>query len=248
MRSNKMHGPCRTCQTRARERGLALLVALLMLSVLSALGLGLSLVLSVDPLAAANQREGNSTLYIARAALELAAGELAATDAWDPWLAGTVTSSLTDGLPSGTRTLPMGDAIDIGRLTSRLTCGSDAPCSDVQAAAITRDRPWGANNARWQPFVYGPSSRLGLGIGPEHHYVIVWIGDDGEEMDGSPDIDALDGAGSGTVRLVAEAFGGFHSRQSVEAHVSRRCEVTDEGRSCGRGVRVWGWRTRGEGR
>lgn len=217
---------------------MALIVALLMLSVVSALGLGLSLVVSSDPRAAANQREAAASAYIARAGLELAVRELSVTPGWDPWLAGAATSSLVDGGPSGTRTLPTGDVIDLGRLTNQLTCGRDPPCTDAQADAVTRERPWGTNNPRWRPFVYGAPTALGLGTLSQLHYLIAFIADDGAERDGRPDADGPDEAGGGVVSLAVYAFGPFHSRQVVEARVSRRCETIEGTRSCEAGLRV----------
>jgi hypothetical protein len=225
-------------RTFDHEGGLALIVSLMMLSILSALGLGLSLIVSSDPRAAANQREGAAAEYVARAGLELAVRELTTTPAWDAWLSGAATSSLVDGAASGTRTLPSGDTIDIGRLTNQLTCGRDAACTDAQADAVTRDRPWGANNPRWRPFIYGSTSALGLTTLSDRHYLLVFVGDDGAERDGRPDMDGPDEAGGGIVRLSSHAFGPFHSRQSLEARVSRRCEALEGVRSCEAGLRV----------
>jgi hypothetical protein len=233
----------RTWETRAsRESGVALITALLLMSILSAIALSLSLVSAVDPMAAANQREAMATLYVARAGLELAAHELGAVSSWDGWLSGAATSALVDGAASGVRTTPSGESIDIGRLTNQLLCGGAAPCRDP--AAITRDRPWGINNARWRPFIYGSSSHLGLSAASAHHYLIVWLGDDGGERDGRPGWDGVDGEGGGVVRVVAQAFGPFRSRQSLEARLSRRCEILDEVRVCGPGMRMDGVRVR----
>lgn len=230
------------CPNPRQNQGLALVVALLVLSVLSALGLGLSMVVSMDPLAAANQRESVSALYAARAGMELAARELAMAASWDPWLSGASTSTLVDGPASGPRSLPTGESLDIERLTNQLICGRDATCTEAQATAITRDRPWGADNPRWRPFLYGSTMSLGLGPASEQHYVIAWIGDDGAERDGRPEADGSDDAGGGVVRVVVQAFGPFRSRQMVEAHVSRPCDVVDGSRRCEAGIRVQGWK------
>lgn len=228
-----------------RQHGMALIIALLMLSILSAIGLGLSLVVSVDPMTAANQREATSALYIARAGLELAARELATASTWDAWLSGAATSTLVDGASSGIRILPSGAAIDIGRLTNQLTCDRETACSDAEMVSTTRERPWGPNNPRWRPFLYGSTTSLGLAAASEQHYLIVWIGDDSAERDGRPDTDGPDDAGGGVVRLVVQAFGPFRSRQGLEAQLSRRCEVIGGLRVCEPGVRVQGLRARG---
>jgi len=248
-RTGRTGRTCRTCKSgrtrQSGERGIALIVALLLLSILSAMGLGLALVASVDPMAGANQREAVSTLYVARAGLELAARELTNAASWDAWLSGATTSALVDGPASGVRTTPSGQVIDIERLTNQLLCARDAACSDAQVTASSRDRPWGVNNPRWRPFVYGAATHLGLGAASEQHYLVVWIGDDGTETDGRPDVDGSDGAGGGVVRVVAQAFGPFRSRQSVEARLSRRCEVVEATPVCEPGIRIQGWRVRG---
>lgn len=235
----------RTDCSNPRDEGIALIVALLMLSVLSALGLGLSLVVSMDPLAAANQRESTSAHYVARAGMELAARELAAAVSWDAWLSAASTSTLVDGPASGSRSLPTGESIDIDLLTNQLVCGRNTTCTDAQAAAVTRERPWGANNPRWQPFLYGSTVSLGLGPTSEQHYLIAWVGDDGAERDGRPGVDGTDAAGGGAVRVVVQAFGPSRSRQTVEAHISRRCELVDGARVCEPGIRVQKWKMTG---
>lgn len=231
--------------SKPRDEGIALIVALLMLSVLSALGLGLSLVVSMDPLAAANHRESASAHYVARAGMELAARELATATSWDAWLSGASTSTLVDGPASGSRSLPTGESIDLDRLTNQLVCGRDATCTGAQAVAVTRARPWGPNNPRWRPFLYGSTVSLGLGLTSEQHYVIAWVGDDGAERDGRPEADGSDAAGGGAVRVVVQAFGPSRSRQTVEAHISRRCEAVDGARICEPGIRVQKWKMTG---
>ncbi len=224
---------------------MALIVSLLTLSILSAMGMALALVVSVDPMAAANQREATSTLYMARAGLELAAREIAVSSSWDAWLSGAATSTLVDGPPSGARSLSSGESIDLERLTNQLICGRDAACAETQTTANTRDRPWGENNPRWRPFLYGSAPSLGLGAASEQHYLIVWIGDDGAERDARPDVDGPDAAGGGIVRVVVQAFGPFRSRQLVEAHLSRKCEVVGVARVCEPGIRLSAWQVRG---
>lgn len=222
---------------------MALITALLMTSMLGVLAGGLSLVLSAAPAAAANQRAAVATAYVARAGMEVALQELAAAPAWDPMLSGAATSPLVDGPSSGSRRLPDGGSIDIGVLTNVLTCGAPTACSDASAAAVTRDRPWGANNPRWRPFLYGPSAAIGLDDLPQY-YLVAWVGDDGSEVDGRPETDAVDGAGAGVVRIVVQAFGPRHSHAAIEAVAGRRCDRIGEETVCVPGMRVHAWRAR----
>ena len=77
-----------------------------------------------------------------------------------------------------------GETIDLTSLTNELTCGLRTACTDADRSAQTVDRPWGANNPQWRPFLHAP---LPLSTLPRHldPYVIVWVGDDGRETDGS---------------------------------------------------------------
>ena len=45
------------------------------------------------------------------------------------------------------------------RSDQRLTCGRASGCTDVTRMAATAERPWGANNPWWRPFLYGPLAR-----------------------------------------------------------------------------------------
>ena len=69
------------------ERGLALILAILVTSFLSALGLGLALIVVMDQLATGNMRGSVALLYAADAALELTVRELSRLDDWDRVLA-----------------------------------------------------------------------------------------------------------------------------------------------------------------
>jgi hypothetical protein len=224
------------------ERGIALIVAIIVVGVMSGLGLSLLLTLALEPRASANQRDSAAALHAADAALELAALDLDRRSDWNAVLAGVVRSTRTDGSPSGSRVLPNGESLDLSELTNRLTCGRPNGCSDADRAASTIERPWGPNNPEWQPFVYGSPAALGLSY-IDADYVVVWVGDDGMEADGDP---LVDGGGAGEpgrlmLRLRALALGPRGARHSLEAVLARRCNLAPE--HCEVGSYVQSWRS-----
>jgi hypothetical protein len=221
------------------ERGIALILVVLVTSFLSAIGLGLALIVMMDHLATGNLRGSVAMLYAADAAIELSARELASLD-WDRALTGEARSSFVDGAAGGVRAVPGGE-IDLTAATNGLNCGQPAACSDGQMNQSTRERPWGQNNPRWQLFAHGPFADLGPVARPASCYLAVWIADDGGEEDGEPLVDAMEAApGHGVLRIRAEAFGSMGSRRAIEAELVRSCpgEATE---TCPARIRVQSW-------
>jgi len=215
-------------------KGMALILALLVLGACSALGAGMMLVTMPEQLAGSSHRDSVAALNAADAALELAARDLEAIGDWNTVLAGAVQSHLVDGPPSGVRRIARGDDIDLQVLTNQLTCHRPSPCSDAAVRNRTLERPWGANNPRWQLFLYTPLAVVASAPEFANAYVIVWIGDDGDEADGEPLVDggASSGAGGGVVRARAESFGPGATRRAIEAIFRRQ-----------HGIHVQSWRT-----
>lgn len=230
------------------QSGMALIVVLLTIGLLSATALGLALSSTMTRLTAANQDESVALANTSESALELASRELAMVPEWNDVLAGTQTSTLVDGTP-GTRTLVPGVTIDLVRLTNQLTCGRDALCTDPQVRAAVRERPWGDNNPRWRLFVHQALPDMPLPSGAPPVYVVVWVGDDAAETDGDP---LTDGAGPGgegryTVRARAESFGPRGGRHAIEAELARVCLEDGGAERCAPGIRVQSWRAVGSG-
>lgn len=221
------------------DRGIALILALLVTSFLSAVGLGLALVVFMDYLASGNRKGSVSLLYAADAALELAARDMARTD-WAEALAGAAVGTFTDGGPFGVRAIPGGGALDLTASTNTLNCGEAMECTADQMDANTEDRPWGANNPRWRLFAYGPLENLPQLARPGAGYLAVWVADDGAEVDGDPLADGAE-AGRGILRVRSEAFGPMGSRRAIEAELVRICTVTAGGEICQPGIRVQSW-------
>jgi type II secretory pathway pseudopilin PulG len=232
-----------------RSRGFALIATLIALAVFSALGLGLLLTTSAERMAGNNHRGAVHALNAAEAALELAAREMALSPDWNAVLSGMEQSRYTDGLPAGVRGIA-GMSIDLTTLTNQITCDRSTTCSDARVHTSTKERPWGANNPRWQPFLYGLlSSFTPMPPGVPDFYVIVWIGDDARERDGNPGVDggAAGGEGRDVVRARADAFARGGARRAVEADFVRPCQEEEGVRTCGPGIRVQSWRVRTDG-
>lgn len=224
------------------NRGVALILVLVFMSFLAALGLGLTLIVFIERLAAGNMRSSVDMLHAADAGLELAARDLAHVPNWSDALSGSMQSSFIDGVPGGTRSVPGWGTIDLSVLTNRLNCGRDSGCTGAQMDTNTRERPWGANNARWRLFAYGSFGAMAGFARPAPCYVAVWVADDRREQDGDPAADATGEAapGAGIVRVRAEAYGPAGARRAIEAEVVRRC-VPDPVSVCRAGIRVQSW-------
>jgi hypothetical protein len=90
--------------------------------------------------------------------------------------------------------------------------------------ANSEDRPWGANNPRWNLYAYGPINQIvPTGTVNSNMYVIVWVGDDQSENDNDPSVDgnAQTNPGMGVLALHAEAFGPRGTHKYIEVTVSR---------------------------
>jgi hypothetical protein len=227
---------------RTGEQGIALILVMLVTTFLSALGLGLMLAIFMDRLATGNLAGSVALLYAADAGVELAAREVALIPNLDLVLTGTQRSTFVDGAPGGTRQLEGGGVLDLTATTNTLNCGKTTTCTTAQMNANSKERPWGANNPRWQLFAYGPMSRFTQIARPAPCYLAVWIGDDVNEQDGNPLLDAAAGSapGHGIVRVHAETFGIAGSRRVIEAELARVCPA-DQAPACLPGIRVQSW-------
>jgi hypothetical protein len=223
-----------------KQRGVALILAILVTSFLSAIGLGLAMIVLLDQFATSNLRGSVGMLYAADAALELALRDLARIADWNLVLTGDMRGSVFDG-PPGVRTIPGGSVLNLSAAANQLNCGRSAGCSDAQLDANTRERPWGRNNARWRLFASGPLGNFVQFDRPVGSYVAVWVADDGREEDGDPTRDAIeDEPGHGVLRARVDAWGPSGTRRAIEAEIARVCLPAGEG--CRMGTRVQSWR------
>lgn len=216
------------------DRGVALIVVLLVMILLSALGLSLTMVTSSEERVSDAYSNGSEAFYAADAALELAVQELARVPDWSHVLDGTVPSAFVDPQMS-LHDWPGGQARTSSEATALVTCRRTS-CTDADMDARTSERPWGENNPRWRLFAYGPVRGFSaMGTIDSSGYVAVWAGDDPSENDGNPLVDGNDSAGTnpgrGVLTLLVHGYGPS-SRRVIEATVAQAAN----------GVRVLSWR------
>lgn len=225
---------------RGRDRGSALLLVLIWLSLLSTAALGVALATSAEMPASGALHERLRLTRAAESAARLVAAALAETADWRDVPAGPWSTPFVDGA-AGPRLLG-GRAIDLLAETAQRTCGRLAPpCAAAATAATTPSRPWGARNPRWRLVLHLPLARLDATAGRICPcYVVAWVADDPADDDGDPDRDAAPGLGGHGVLLVrAAAFGESRGLAEVEALVAQPCHRT-VGPCTGIRVQSWG--------
>jgi hypothetical protein len=206
-----------------KEAGVALIVTLMALLLMSAFGVGLLLMTATETRIAAAFRHAQAAFYAADAAAELTLDDLLTVPDWNRLLDGSTRSSFVDGAPRGRRALDDGSSLDLGEAVNLANCHSAAPCTDAQLNAVSEARPWGPNNPRWTLFAYGRlRDLLPAGGIDSPFYVVVMVGDDPSENDGDPTRDGV-GAnpGAGVLGVRAEAFGPGGTHKIVEVTVTR---------------------------
>jgi hypothetical protein len=214
------------------ERGMALVLVLLCAMLFLALGGALVAVVSSEATISATFRESAAALSGAEAAIVRVLPDLAAAPDLSAALRGTATSTFSDG-PAAVRSLPDGTSLNLAQATDIERCGQ-VGCTDAQMDAVTAERPWGVNNARWQIYGSGWLRDVTPAADAPHVYVVVWIGDDPLETDGDPltDDGGVNAPAHDVVLLRATAFAAYSTRRRIEV-VARR----DNGQ-----VRVTSWR------
>ena len=203
--------------------GSAIVVVVMAMFLLVALGSALVVTAATEARISARFGASAAALSAAEAALAIAVADLAIRADFDAALSGLVTSAFTDGPPAGVRTVA-GSEIDLSRITNELRCGRDAVCTDADIAAVSAQRPWGADNPRWQTFAWGRLSTLTPRAGGANDmYLVAWVGDDPAEIDGDPQRDGVPAAnaGRGIVMVIAHAYGAGGLRRAIEATITR---------------------------
>jgi hypothetical protein len=224
-----------------RENGIALMVALMAMLLMTALGAALLLTTSSETIIAGNFRTSGEGLYAADAALERIVDDLLTVHDWNSLLGGAVQSAFIDGAPNGTRTLSDGSTIELTQAVDMANCRKITACSAADMDLVTGERPWGPNNPRWRLYGYGNLSNLTPTASVSSpYYVIVMVGDDPSELDddatkdgitpcgntipvkgpGNPPIWSCN-PGTGVIALRAEAFGPRGAHKVIEMTLAR---------------------------
>jgi hypothetical protein len=179
------------------EKGAALVLALLAMTVVSALGVGLVLSTMVEGTIASGFSTAYAAFYAAEAALEWGVARVSRSGAWDTFL----------GAEDPIR-FPSAGSADILIVTGpELTAA-------LQLSSDTR-YGLGPNRPVWRLLGHGPLGGLARAPGALP-YVAVWVADDPDEQDNAPDRDT-----NGIVVLHAEGHGTRDSRRVVEAILAR---------------------------
>jgi hypothetical protein len=185
------------------EHGSVLLCALMVITLIATVGAAVTLVVSTESVVAANYHASQQGLYAADAGIERAIAELRALSRWSSVPASATSSSdFNDGqvTPRG----PDGSTLNLAQMTIRRQAESDAVYPNLP------DRPV------WRLYAHAPLNRIassGVNVGP---YVVVWIADDPDEIDGNAAVDTND-----VVMLHAEAFTARGGKRAIAATIQR---------------------------
>jgi Tfp pilus assembly protein PilX len=200
------------------ERGVALIVALLSMLLLSALGVGLMMTTMTETMIATNYRDSGEALYAADAGIERVMQDLLTIPDWDSLLAANnARSSFTDGAAPGARSLPDGSVLNLVQATNMLNCNKVTDCTEAEMDAWSAERPWSDDNPRWRLIGYSPiADIIETGTVRSSMYVGVWIADDQAETDGDPAVDD-----NGVLLMRAQAYGPGGASSIVEVTLGR---------------------------
>ena len=210
------------------ERGVALIISLLAMMLMTALGMALMLNSQTEMLIGGNYRDSVEGSYVADAGLERVMQDVLSIPDWNQILttADGVRANITSGFVDSTTTptLPDGRTVDLAKATNMVNCSKTTTCSDGDMNTSTGDRPWGVNNPRFRLFAWGPvNDLLPTATLNSPFYIAVWIADDAAENDGNPSADGVDltNPGRGVLTLRAEAFGPGGTHRVIEATIAR---------------------------
>ena len=200
------------------ERGMALVVALLSMLLLSALGIGLMMTTTTETMISTNYRDSGEALYAADAGIERVMQDLLTVPDWNRLLAeANARTSFTDGAEPGARTLPDGSSFNLVSATNLLNCQKTAACTPDEMNTWTAERPWSQNNPRWRLIGYSPiADIIETGTVLSQMYVAVWIADDQSETDNDPTKDA-----NGVLLMRAQALGPGGAASTIEVTLGR---------------------------
>jgi hypothetical protein len=190
------------------ERGTAVLVALLLLTLVGAVAAALVAISTMETIISARYRHAQETAFGAEAAFELALRDLSVLPDWSRVLAtppGNLMSPFDDGevMPRG----PDGRTLDLAGMTTNRQRESDTRLGTG----------FGGDSPRWRLFVHATPRELRAR--PDISvplYFVVWVSDDESDSDGDPAIDS-----NGRILLYALAVGSGGARRSVEGRISR---------------------------
>jgi hypothetical protein len=206
----------------------ALITSLLLIGLLTAIGLGLTLVGIVETWLSAGARTSQVLSSAADAGAARVEVDLAASSDWTTLL--TAASSAPPSLFNDGQAVPMlvdRSVVDLSSETRRIQADSD---SLYGSAAVNPDAP------AWRLFARGALADLVPGrIVDAPVYLAAWLADDPADGDANP---AADLNGRVLVRAIAYGIGG--AKRSVEATVARVGPIGFAGRPSA--IQIVSWR------
>lgn len=215
------------------ERGVALVIALLAMMLMTALGMALMLTSQTETLIGGNFRDSVEGSYVADAGIERVMQDVLSIPDWNTILTSPdgIRAGVTSGFVDGTLTptMPDGKQINLVSATNMINCNKVTACSDADLNALDGDRLWGPNNPRYRLFAWGPVNDLNpTATLNSPFYLVVWIADDSAETDSNPNVDGgpqvapyTSNPGSGVLTIRAEAFGPGGTHRVIEATLAR---------------------------
>ncbi len=183
-----------------RDSGVALVMVMMTITLLTALGSALTLATIAETAIAANYRDATETFYAAEAAVEFAMQEVAAAPDWADVVAAPGRAAFVDGPAAGRRTIGS-VTLDLGDATT-----------DVNAAAAGASA---STDPDWLLYAFGrfrdlvPSS-----VRRSQIYVMVWVADRSGGPSGEASVPEA-------LSILGQAYGGRGSRRTVEVVVER---------------------------
>ena len=205
--------PSRRRSVACNERGAALIIALMATMLLTALGAALVMITNTETMITTNYRNAQEALYAADAGVERVVQDLLMVPNWNRILDATATkSAYAENGCAGAVTLANGESVNLTTATAAL-----------QAETDTADL-WGANDPVWRAYACGRvGDLLPTNSIDSNMYIVVWVGDDPSETDGTPSVD-----GNGVLTLHAEAYGPSGTNKVVEVTVARTASTEIE--------------------
>jgi Tfp pilus assembly protein PilX len=207
------------------EHGIAMIIAMMAMLLMSALGIALVLTTTSETMIAGNFSNSSEALYAADAAVERSMEDILTVPDWNKLLDGSAQSAFVDGAPSGVRTLPDGSTIDLTQAINMANCQKVTTCSTAEMNAPTAERPWATNNPRWKLYSYANLKDLlpSTDTINSAYYILVMVADDPSENDGDPSKDGATDTnpGSGVIAMRAEAFGPRGAHKVIELTLAR---------------------------
>jgi Tfp pilus assembly protein PilX len=212
------------------EHGIAMIIAMMAMLLMSALGIALVLTTSSETMIAGNFSNSSEALYAADAAVERSMEDILTVPDWNKLIDGSTQSAFVDGAPGGLRTLPDGSTIDLTQALNMANCQKVTTCSTADMNTPSAERPWGLNNPRWQLYAYANLKDLlpATDTINSPYYVLVMVADDPSESDNDPTKDgappvapATSNSGLGVISMRAEAFGPRGAHKVIELTLAR---------------------------